>query len=134
MHLTNEEMMHIYANRNKEKPEKTIVALSELNCCSKLEIHILLDCISESYRYDTKVKKPIIELNSARQTLIENRYDSPLYEKGDLALAWSFYLNDCVKRGKSFEDITTELEEHDKVKSRLELKELERLFSNWKVF
>ena len=131
MYLTEEEFTHIFANRNRTRPDKTIIALAEMNCCSKKDIHIYLDCICESYRYADEVKKPMDALIANRLIYIEQRNDTEVLKpNGEFSLPWLFYLNKCVKDGKPFEDIVAEL----CIESKITQKEIERRYENWKIF
>ena len=130
MHLSDTEIKHIFANRNLQKPDKTITALSELNCCSKTAIHIYLDSICPAYRTDNNIKKPMKEIEKARQDKIIERKDFPVFEHGELTLPWLFYLNDCVKRGIPFAVIEVELN----IDSRLTKRDIEQQYKDWQIF
>ena len=108
MYLSTTEMCTIYANRDRNKPEKTIQALAELNCCSTDVIHSFLDTYCESYRNDTIVVKPKEVIEESRRKLMENRKDFPILSRGELTLPWQSYLKMCIEKNIDFETLEPE--------------------------
>lgn len=125
MYLSETEFCTIYANRDRNRPEKTIQALAELNCCSTDVIHAYLDTYCESYRKDTTIVKPKEVIENSRKKLVENRQDYPIFSRGELTLPWQCYLDMCKEKNIDFDTI-----EHEFSKaSKFEVHKLKRAYN-----
>ncbi len=130
MILSDHEICHIYANRNRTKPNSTIRALAELNCCSIKEIHLYLDMCSTTYRLDTEIKKPIEDIQAATKLQIDKRFEYPLLnKKGEFTLPWLFYFDSCLDKGLDFDSIVQDVT----FRNSMERKTIETEFNRLKV-